>query len=571
MRILWDEPIPADDGITLRADVFLPEDDGAFPTILSYGPYGKGLAFQEGYKAQWDYMIERYPEVAESTSSTFQNWEVVDPEKWVPDGYAIVRVDSRGAGRSPGYLNVWSARETLDLYQCVEWAAVQSWSTGRVGLAGISYYAMNQYQVAALQPPHLTAICPWEGASDWYREFARHGGILCRFAEDWYGRQVETVQHGVGERGYRSKITGELVAGPDTVEGAELEERRADLAHDVKSRSTIDDWHMSRNPDWTQVVVPMLSAANWGGQGLHLRGNIEAFTQAASAEKWLEVHGDAHWVDFYTNRGVELQKRFFAHYLKGEDNGWDEQPRVMLRVRHTDGTFHERSEGEWPIARTVWTPHYLNEEGGLGFDPDLAGSTLSYDPAGPGITFTTPPLTATTEVTGPLAASLHISSTTTDADLFLVVRVFDPADDEVTFMGALDPNTPMAQGWLRASHRRLDPSASLPYRPFHSHTDVEPLEPGEIYRLDVEIWPTSIIIPAGYRMALTVRGNDYRYEGELDDFARSFHYAGRGIGPFRHDDPTDRPADLSGGVVTLHVGGDTPSHLLVPVVPPKPG
>jgi predicted acyl esterase len=129
----------------------------------------------------------------------------------------------------------------------------------------------------------------------------------------------------------------------------------------------------------------------------------------------------------------------------------------------------------------------------------------------------------------------------------------------------------MAQGWLRASHRRLDPSASLPYRPFHSHTDVEPLEPGEIYQLDVEIWPTSIIIPAGYRMALTVRGNDYRYEGELDDFARSFHYAGRGIGPFRHDDPTDRPADLSGGVVTLHVGGDTPSHLLVPVVPPKPG
>ena len=282
MRIERDVPITMDDGVVLRADLFIPIEEGEYPTLLSYGPYGKGLAFQEGYKPQWDYMIEKYPEVAEDTSNEHQNWEVVDPERWVPAGYVCARVDSRGTGRSPGYVDVWSGRETVDLYDCIEWAASQPWSNGRIGLAGISYYAMNQYQVAALQPPHLAAICPWEGASDWYRDFARHGGILCEFAQDWYPRQVENVQHGVGERGFFSAVTGESVSGPDTEAPEVLASRRADLGQDVKSRPLIDAWHLERNPDWSRVRTPMLSAANWGGQGLHLRGNIEAFTQVGS-------------------------------------------------------------------------------------------------------------------------------------------------------------------------------------------------------------------------------------------------------------------------------------------------
>ena len=117
----------------------------------------------------------------EGSSNKYQNWELVDPEKWVPDGYACVRVDSRGAGRSPGLLDVWSARETQDLYQCVEWAGTQSWSNGKVGINGISYYAMNQWNAGALKPPHLAALCMWEGSSDYYRELCRHGGILCDF------------------------------------------------------------------------------------------------------------------------------------------------------------------------------------------------------------------------------------------------------------------------------------------------------------------------------------------------------------------------------------------------------
>ncbi|HET9203207.1 MAG TPA: CocE/NonD family hydrolase [Acidimicrobiia bacterium] len=567
MRIERDVAIPMDDGVVLRADLFLPVAEGEYPALLSYGPYGKGLAFQEGYRSQWDYMIEHHPEVGEGTSNLHQNWEVVDPEKWVPDGYVCVRVDSRGTGRSPGYMDVWSGRETVDLYDCIEWAGTRPWSNGRVGLAGISYYAMNQYQVAALQPPHLSAICPWEGAADWYRDFARHGGILCQFAEDWYPRQVEKVQHGVGERGYHSTVTGEAVSGPDTEEPEVLATRRADLGHDVMSRPLVDDWYLERNPDWSRVTTPMLSAGNWGGHGLHLRGNVEAFTQSAATDKWLEIHGDAHWVDFYTDRGVGLQKRFFSHYLKGEENGWEQTPRVLLRVRQADGTFNDRSENEWPLARTDWTRYHLTA--GNELEPSASAETgsIGYEADGDGSTFLTSPFAEETEITGPLAARLFISSETADADLFLIVRLFDESDDEVTFMGALDPNTPIAHGWLRASHRAVDPGKSLPHRPYHTHDREDPLLPGQIYPVDIEIWPTCIVIPAGYRLGLSVRGNDYRYEGELSDFARKFHYAGRGVGPFKHADPIDRPADVFSGRVTIHVGGETDSFLLVPIIP----
>ncbi len=566
MRIEWDVPIVMDDGTVLRADVFAPPGDGEHPVLLSYGPYGKGLVFEDGYPPQWNYMVEHYPEVAEGTSNRYQNWEVADPEKWVPLGYACVRVDSRGTGRSPGYVDVWSGREALDLDHCVEWAGEQEWSNGRVGLAGISYYAMNQYQVAALAPPHLAAICPWEGSSDWYRELARHGGILCDFAADWYPRQVEIVQHGVGERGFVSRMNGELVAGPETEAPEVLATRRADLAADIVDHPFLDDWYLERNPDWSKVTVPLLSAANWGGQGLHPRGNFEAFTQAASEQKWLEVHGGPHWVDFYTDRGISLQKEFFDHFLKGEDNGWDSRPPVMLRVRHADGSFGDRTEGQWPLASTVWTKYHLGADEGLSTS-DAESGTVDYDSTGDGVTFRTSPFETETEITGPLAARLFVSSPTIDADLFLVVRLFDPEDREITFMGALDPNTPIAQGWLRASHRALDPERTLPHRPYHTHVSAEPLIPGEVYTLDIEIWPTSIVIPPGHTLALTVRGNDYRYDGELSDFARDFHYANRGVGPFTHANRDDRPSDVFDARITIHVGGDTDSHLLVPIIP----
>ncbi|MFB3817494.1 MAG: CocE/NonD family hydrolase [Candidatus Methylomirabilales bacterium] len=571
MRIEWDVPITVDDGLVLRADVYRPVAAGRHPVILSYGPYGKLLHFEDLYTDQWRRMLEQHPDVAAGSSNRYQNWEVVDPEKWVPDGYACVRVDSRGAGRSPGFLDLWSAREAKDLYGCVEWAAAQPWSSGRVGLNGISYYAMNQWQVAAMQPPHLAAICIWEGAADFYRDLAYHGGILCTFGRAWFPNQVIKVQHGKGSRGYRSRMTGDWVSGPPTLTEEELGANRSDFYADcVRNRFASDEYWRSRMPDWSKVRVPLLSAANWGGQGLHPRGNFEGFVRSASAEKWLEVHGTEHWTHFYTDYGVSLQKRFFGHVLKGEDTGWSRQPRVLLQVRHPGERFVERGEEEWPLARTRWTKLFLSpSDQSLVREPLARDASVSYAGLGEGVTFLAPPLDAETEITGPVAAKLFLSSETTDADLFLVLRVFAPGMQEVTFQGALDPHTPVAQGWLRASHRALDPELTLPYRPYHTHTKEEPLTPGQVYELDVEIWPTCLVVPPGYRLGLTVRGRDYEYPGGPGAGLGTFAPAFTGVGPFQHNDPRDRPPAVFGKRVTLHGGPERPAHVLLPVIPPR--
>jgi predicted acyl esterase len=569
MHIEWDIAIAMDDGLVLRADVFRPPAAGRYPVILSYGPYAKGLHFEDGYPSAWRRMIETHPDVAAGSSNKYQNWEVVDPEKWVPDGYAVVRVDSRGTGRSPGFIDHFSPRETKDFYHCIEWAGKRPWSNGKVGLNGISYYGINQWHVASLQPPHLAAMCIWEGAADWYRDMTHHGGILSTFWENWYDMQVKTVQYGCGEVGKRSRVTGQLVCGDELLGGDELAKNRSDFGNDIAAYPLDDNYHQARSPKWEKVTVPFLSAANWGGQGLHPRGNFEGYTRAASKHKWLEAHGIEHWTHFYTDYGVNLQKRFFAHFLKGENNGWQKQPRVQLQVRHVD-RFVERHENEWPLARTVWTKLHLEPlTHALAQEPPLASSTLEYDAIGDGLTFMSPPLPHATEITGPSAVKLFVSSSTRDADLFLVLRVFSADMKEIVFQGAIDPHTPVAQGWLRASHRKLDRKLSLPHRPYHTHDRLQPLKRGEVVALDIELWPTSIVVPSGCRIALTVRGRDYVYPGGSGGKLSNFKNELTGCGPFLHDDPRDRPPAVFHNKVKLHFGPGRDACVLLPVIPHK--
>jgi predicted acyl esterase len=218
----------------------------------------------------------------------------------------------------------------------------------------------------------------------------------------------------------------------------------------------------------------------------------------------------------------------------------------------------------------VWTTLHLQPDGGLSdSEPDTEAS-LSFDAMGAGLVFTTSALTQPVELTGPSSLRLSLSSSTSDADVFVVLGVVDPDGEEVVFQGALDPHSPVAQGWLRASHRLLDEERSLPWRPWHPHDRAEPLVPGEVYPLDIEIWPTSIVIPVGHRLTLTVRGRDYEYRGsdatgvDISTFKNRF----TGCGPFVHDDPTDRDPGVMGGVTTIHLGPGHPGSVLLPVVPP---
>jgi predicted acyl esterase len=566
MCVHWNAAIPMDDGVVMRADVYRPVGEGRWPVVLTYGPYGKGLAFQEGNKHAWEHLTANHPEVLEGSSNKYQSWELVDPEKWVPDGYVCVRVDSRGTGCSPGVVDPWSPRETKDLHDCIEWCGVQSWSSGKVALNGISYYAMNAWQVAALEPPHLTAMVCWEGSGDYYREATRHGGIASQFLTNWFPRAVYRSQYGVGERGHRSKVTGELVCGPEQLSEDELARNRIDMVEWILSRPFDSQDHRDRSADYSKIKVPFLSAANWGGVGLHPRGNFEAWVNSPAPQKWLEAHGGAHWESFYTAEGEAMQKRFLGHFLKGEDTGWDKQPPVSLKIRHHDH-FEERAEREWPLARTRWTKFYPDpRDGSLRTSPPDARATLDYATQGDGLMFLTPPMAQDMEITGPVAARLMLSSRTTDADVFLVLRLFTPDLREITWHGSNDPRTPAAMGWLRASHRALDADKSLPWRPWHPHDKAQPLTPGKAEALDIEIWPTSIVIPAGWRLGLSVRGKDYVYPGPPLAFP-GVKYTLTGVGPFLHEDPRDRPPAIFDTINTLHFDPADPPHVLLPVIP----
>ncbi len=566
MRIEWDVRIQVDDGSVLLADVFRPNDDGRYPVLLAAGPYGKGLPFAVGYAHQWHELSTNHADALAGSSNKYQVWEFADPEVWVKRGYVVVRVDTRGTGCSPGQVDFFSPRETRDLYEAIEWAGVQSWSTGKVGLLGISYLASNQWQVAALAPPHLAAICPWEGACDYYREYTHSGGIVSEFLPAWKPYQVDTVQYG-NERAHVNPNNGRRVSGDEAIGDEGRRAAAIDMAGVLNEHPLCDDFYRERSAKLEDVTVPLLSSSNWGGMALHSRGNFEGYLQAGSKKKWLEVHGLEHWTEFYTRYGQDLQLRFFDHFLMGADNGWDRQPVVQLKVRRVDD-FVLRHEDEWPLARTEWTelPLALSDLR-LGGDGDADTKEVSFKARSPGIRFVTHSFAAETEITGPVALRLFVSSTTTDADIFATFSLLDPAGKEVLFASAFEPRAPLTQGWLRASHRKTDAAKSRPWRPWHTHDQVEPLVPGQVYGVDIEIWPTSIVVPLGYRLALTVQGRDYDHG--LPDRTPAYGREQFGSGPYWHEHPGDRDKPEYDGTTTLVSTPGARPFLLVPVVPPK--
>ncbi len=472
-------PVPVGDGHQLRANIYRPDRSGRFPVLMSLGIYGKDIHFADGYKPQWEKVSTLNPTIGdEGSSGRHLRWEMIDPERWVPDGYVVIAVDGRGSGQSPGYLDPFSPRETQDFYDAIEWAAVQSWSSGKVGLIGISYLAIKQWQVAALQPPHLAAICPWEGGCDLYRDWSHHGGIFSNsFPTAWWPRQVLPNQHGNAATHHRDRDTGSVTTGPALSEQL-LKSNRAEHPDDLERHPFDDAWYRERTPDLGRILVPVFSAGNWGGAGLHLRGNVEGFLRAGSRQKWLDMHVGTHFESFYLPAYVARQKRFFGHFLKGEDNGWDREPIIRLEIRSPAGVA-SRFESEWPLARTDWQRHYLDAaDHSLTRVPPAAPASTDFMALGEGVSFLTAPLAEPTEFTGPVTARLWISSSTSDADLFATLRLFAPDGEEIVFVGASDTE-PVSRGWLRASHRELNTAMSTPFRPYHRHDGACKLEPGQ--------------------------------------------------------------------------------------------
>jgi len=542
-----DVDVPMRDGARLKADVFRPDDDGRFPAILNLGPYQKDKLWI-------------VPDTLAEAANEWMNWETVNPQWWAPRGYAAVRVDGRGSGKSPGQCEPWSLAEAVDLYDAIEWAAAQPWCNGKVGLNGISYYAINQWFVANLQPPSLKAIIPWEGFADLYRDALYHGGILSLFMTNWYTAHL--LHHVLGR------------ASQQLPDGWQVNTLYCWLHNNLDSGA-----FRGSQAQWDKIKVPMFSVGNWSGMGLHLRGNTEAFMRAATPHRKLRIHLGSHVHPFYTEDGRRDQIRFFDYWLKGIDNGVMDEPPIKLAIRKGGDAFEWRHEHEWPLGRTRWTKFYLDLSPAQGASPVGAltenkppraesrtysasslgsmGSTSAASSQvlgggikpGMGVSFETPPIAADTEITGPLAAVLWVSSSSEDMDLFLTLRNFDADGKEVMETGQQGAPVPVAKGWLRVSHRELDPELSLPYRPYHRHVRRLYLKPGEIVRVEVEIWPTSMVFKKGHRIRLDVQPRD-----------------GVGSSHYMH-----YHADYNSGAAnTVHAGGDMDAHLLLPVIPGNP-
>jgi uncharacterized protein len=532
-----DVSIPMSDGTRIIADVHRPADLGSHPALFAISPYQKDFA--------------HLPPIP-----VFRWRESGDIDWWVRHGYVFVHADSRGAGKSlPGDWRVLDRREQEDLHDTIEWIAEQPWCTGRVGMTGESYYAVVQWLAAAQQPPHLACIAPYDGWIDPYRDLFFHGGMPTMGFTTWWLWDV------------RARMLLDR-PGPH-----DRDVMRYDFIDDLLRHPCHDEFWSERSAHekLDRIQVPVYSMSNWTMVGIHLRANLIAYEELGVPKKLLvgsgDIGGDSQ--RFYHSEALHTELlRFFDHWLKDADNGIMDEPPIKLFVRNGDGF---REENEWPLARTEWTPIYLRPESS-GTATSRNDGTLSWEPPADGtpptshaypderwggwpilgpaarssdgqidrlaniLTFTSEPVGDALEVTGPIVVRLWMSSDQTDTDV--IVSLMDVAPDG-------SPPRRVTRGWLRASHRAIDPARSRSYRPFHDHRRAEPLRPGEIFELEIEVWPTSWVFLPGHRIRIEVSNAD----SPMFDNPINHHYG------------------VKVGRDTLHHDAEHPSHVVLPVIP----
>jgi len=556
--------ITMSDGAVIRANIYRPDKPGRFPVLMLMGPYGKDTRYDDApaYKTSWARLIAKYPDLTKKSSCRYLRFEAPDPERWVPNGYIVIHADSRGTGASPGMLDPFSPREIEDYATLITWAAHQPWSTGKIGLLGTSYQAINQWLVAARQPEGLAAILPWEGAFDYYREIAFYGGIPNNLPwKYWWDHQVVSNQNGNAESPLVDVVSGKRSTG-EVLQPDLLKQNRVSPI-DAWQRNPLDGaFYKERTPDAHRIVVPVLAVGNWEDWT-----GIEGFTKAASKSKWLVIQTGDHLTPFYSEDAFMMQKRFFDHFLKGMKNGWEREPAVTLKIRRPDGTFF-RKGSNWPLPETQWRSYYL-DAGSAIMSPDKVNATpadSSYKASGDGVTFTTPPFDNDVEITGPVMLKLWVRSTTVDMDIFATLRLIDPQGRDVTFNGNTNPRVPLDVAFLRVSHRALDSSKSTAYQPRQSYLDPEPMVPGQLYAVEIGFnYPLGNVIGKGYKLALTIQGKDWLYKPDAN-IVRSKDYElpnSQNPGLFYLEHP-DRDPALFGGTNTIATGSGHQSYILLP-------
>jgi len=534
-------PIIARDGVELFADIYHPDAEGKFPALLSLSPYGKD--------------IQKLP-VPERPSDFFRGTGGIEsgiPEYFVSRGYVHVRADHGGIGRSGrGYCH-FGQKQQEDGYNIVEWIAKQPWCNGNVGMLGHSWFAVNQYLVAAQNPPHLKAIFPHSGYTDEYRHFAYHGGIfdwgfyhhlwrliVTRTTEPMSKTEFSSVQL---ERMLEDLRNNEDIKGVPYLYMLTIAPEKNPLMLDLLLHPYDGPfyWERSAYTKFDKIKIPCYFLASWQEWAAHLPGAFSAYLGVNAPKKLLITTGLASrpWHEEY-----DIVLRWYDHWLKGIDTGIMDEPPIRIFVQ---GINQWRYENEWPLARTKWTKFYLRRGGRLADMPPWTNESPDRDSFVnkpwlrdgeeiPCIKYTTDPLTEDVEITGPIALNFYASLSTEDANWFVYIKDIDVDGSERV----------VSKGWLKASHREIDDAKSKPYQPFHRHTKSIPVEPEKIYEYAIDIRETSNVFRAGHRLQLVIRGQDSPW----DDQFMIFHLCN--MRETQH---------------TIYHTAECPSYLLLPIIP----
>ena len=535
--------IDARDGTPIGARIYRPDGSGPYPALLAAAPY-------------------RFDNNELPASAQFL-WRETGPIEWyVEQGYAYVHMDVRGSGRSGGRFEFLGRREQQDLYDAVEWIGRQSWCNGKVGGIGQSYFCMLQWFMAALAPPSLACVAAHDGLADVYRAGVYHGGIPCDFFPGYWW--------------YQNRFINRFPArGP-------ARDQETDLAQLVSAHPTYDDFWRERSA-WEvldRIKVPLYSSGVWAKMQLHTRGNIDGYARAGGPKK-LRMSGvpnpwaaAAEFSSVGFHRNVLLP--FYDHYLKGKQTEYIARPNVEYAVR---GSGIVRTCDTWPPPGIRYIRWYLNgspsgsvtslNDGGLSPGPPAGAASTAYDypnpgwvsgvagfgPAGPPggfdpvrrvLTFTTAPLEKDLEVSGPIKLVLYASSTARDTDFFVKLSDQFPQEPEARARG-LNPFAELiTRGWLRASHRALDPARSTEAVPYQSHSNPQLLTPGEIYKFEVSLEPMAYLIKQGHCLRIEIVNGD----SPATEILWSHNY---------------RPNKI--GRDTIHHSAAHPSELVLPVLP----
>ena len=499
------------DGVTIFADVFRPFAPGqCFPALVAFSPYTRLL---------------------QSTVLPLGQNEAGITEFWVPRGYAHVIVDARGTGDSEGRYDLLGPDEQRDLCEVIEWVAGQPWCNGSVGMVGCSYFAMVQLLAAVNRPPSLKAIFPYDGATDPYREFYARGGAPTANWFSWLS-QVGMLN-----------LRGSRVPDPSGI----VDHARSHLRHEHAIYDTY--WQeRSAEPRLGDIDIPTYFGCDWNFQDLHLRGAFEGWERVGDVPKRLLIGPRPEPFRVYSAYHGEAL-RWYDCWLKELDTGVMDGDPIQLYIPGRDVW---RGEREWPLARTQWRDFYLGSgvdaaAGTLGDQPGPDESrTWRFDPHSydtiegkPCLAYRSAPFDRATEMTGHVALYLYLASTARDTDVY--ARLHDEAPDGTTRL--------LCKGALRASHRRLDETRSVPWRPYHSHLTEEYMEPGNPEELAVELWPMSNLFHPGHRVRLEIASSDSTFFSKFGIIHRT------------------PPVLLPEATNTVLTGSAYPSRLLLPVIP----